>query len=271
MKPKVLIVGIGLILVGVAALGAYLIDGFGRQATLPAGPGAANAPPFTGVMVARGPGPVEMLPVAGAVGLAENAETPPNYLPVDIQISEAHWQGMDTRRLDSELRQKLKYPKGLTGILIDEATLNAAKAGFLAGDIIINVEQARVTTLEEFQRSTRNVRGLEQSTLTVLRKSDRKENGRFAMNRLSLVLRGDPELGFAQLESAPMILPGDGRPHSYRGACTKCHYVGVGFELTPDPDLITLPPPPLSHATVVKGINPHRDRGPCGACHIIRR
>lgn len=210
-------------------------------------------------------------PVAQPVKKKKERTTPPNFLPRNIQLSEAHWQGMDVTILTAELRQKLQYPKGLLGILIDEVTLNAGGAGFLAGDIITHVAKIRVTTLEEYQQASRSVRGQRKATLVVLRKGEPNDTGRFSMNRVSLVLPGDPDLGFAQVEAAPMIVPGDGRPHPYRGACTNCHTVGVGFELTPDPDMINLPPPALSHATVVKGISPHRDRGPCEACHLIIR
>ncbi len=200
---------------------------------------------------------------------APQTGTPGNFIPKKIALSEAHWQGMDTMRLTSELRRKLRFPRGLKGILIDEVTLNAAKSGFLAGDVIVQVNNDRVTTLEEFQQSSRKVRNLSQVPLTVLRKTDQTQNGRFAITRMTLLLRGEPDLGFAQVEAAPMIAPGDGRPHPYRGSCTGCHTIGKGFELTPDPDLIILPPPVITKATADKGVSPHLDRGPCIACHTI--
>ncbi len=228
---------------------------------------AAVAPAMLNVAQPPAPGP----DTAPEPAVKKKRTSPPNFLPRDIQLSEAHWQGMDVAKLTPELRQKLRYPKGLLGIIIDEVTLNSAGAGFLAGDIITHVAGIRVTTLEEYQQASRSVRSQRKATLTVLRKGDPSPDGRFAMKRVMLVLPGDPDLGFAQVEAAPMIVPGDGRPHPYRGPCTNCHTVGVGFELTPDPDMITLPPPALSHATVVKGISPHRDRGPCEACHLIIR
>ena len=65
--------------------------------------------------------------------------------------------------------------------------------------------------------------------------------------------------------------------------------IGKGFELTPDPDLVMLPAPTITQATVdegtiklqklhqmqlqqakvIEGVPPHRDRGPCIACHLI--
>jgi mono/diheme cytochrome c family protein len=139
----------------------------------------------------------------------------------------------------------------------------------LAGDVIVQVNNDRVTTLEEFQQSSRWVRNLSQVPLTVLRKGDQTQNGRFTITRMTLLLRAEPDLGFAQVEAAPMIAPGDGRPHRYRGPCTVCHTIGTGFELTPDPDLIVLPPPAITKATADTGVSPHLDRGPCIACHTI--
>ncbi len=298
MNIKVLI-GMGIAIVGVVMLAAFFNNEFGIKPSSFSVEGMAGPPPAANVMAAqgvqqftarpKGPGFVPMMgqapgvasTVPGMLNVAQGntqpdipaeSATPANFIPSNIQLSEAHWQGMDVTKLTAELRQKMRYPSGLLGIMIDEVTLNAAGSGFLAGDIITHVAGMRVTTLEEFQQSSRSVRDQSKATLVVLRKGPAlSEGGRYAMNRISLALPGDPDLGFAQVEAAPMIVPGDGRPHPYRGACTLCHTIGVGFELTPDPDLITLQPPALSHATVVKGISPHRDRGACEACHIIIR
>lgn len=205
---------------------------------------------------------------AGAADSAGGQEAK-NYVAPDIRLSEAHWQGMDTTQLDQELRRTLKYPKGLQGILIDEVTLNAAKSGLNAGDVIVAVEGVPVTTLQGFQAQTKVLRNRQHAALSTLRKSNKVKDGRFTMNRFDFVLRADSVLGFAQVESAPMILAGDPRPHPYRGACTLCHAIGSGFELTPDPDLITLPPPPITKAAITEGLSPHRDRGPCVACHVV--
>ena len=200
---------------------------------------------------------------------APQTVTPGNFIPKKIALSEAHWQGMDTMRLTSELRRKLKFPRGLQGIMIYEVTLNSANSGFLAGDVIVKVNNDRVTTLEEFQQSSPKVRNLNRVPMTVLRKGDKTQDGRFAITQMILFLRAEPDLGIAQVEAAPMIAPGDVRPHPYRGACTNCHTIGIGFELTPDPDMIILPPPTITKATADMGVSPHLDRGPCVACHTI--
>lgn len=287
MKSKVLISSVGLALIGAVALIGFVNDGFGRKDFVAHRSGAVAgntaSPSFRAAAALAAAQPVQLSPRAAirpgqqaprdAVGLDTRTvpltATPGNFIPKQIELSEAHWQGMDTMRLTRELRRKLKFPRGLKGILIDEVTLNAVKSGFLAGDVIVQVNNDRVTTLEEFQQSSRKVRNLSQVPLTVFRKGDQTQNGRFAITRLTLLLRAEPDLGFAQVEAAPMIAPGDGRPHPYRGSCTGCHTIGKGFELTPDPDLIILPPPAITRAAADKGVSPHLDRGPCIACHTI--
>jgi hypothetical protein len=292
MNFKVLI-AMGIVIAGVVILAGFFNNEFSLKPSAFTPSAIANAPVATAVIAANdprrftspsnSPGFVSMVQSPGAASTSpglinvaqpfveqEKTNTPANFIPANIELSEAHWQGMDVTKLTAELRQKLRYPRGLLGIMIDEVTLNAAGSGFLAGDIITHIEKIPVTTLEQYQQASRSVRSQRKATLTVLRKAE-SDGGRYSMRRVSLALPGDPDLGFAQVEAAPMIVPGDGRPHPYRGACTRCHTIGTGFELTPDPDLITLQPPTLSHATVVKGINPHRDRGQCEACHLIIR
>nr|CAX83796.1 LemA [uncultured bacterium] len=270
--------GIGLAL-GVAALAVGLFgDGFGRKTSAPQTTGAANAlkapPPSMPAFQDMGGAPLQAaMPAATPpppVDAEQTADTPPNYIPREMSLYEAHWQGMDVMLLDEEKRRKLKFPRGLEGLLIGEVTLSAAKSGLLGGDVVIKVEDTRVVDIEQFQQATRAVRGSMRANVTVLRKTDRQEDGRFAMRRITAVLSGDPDLGFAQVEAAPMILAGSPRPHPYRGVCTKCHAVGQGFELTPDPDMITLPPPPISREIAEKRMFPHENMGPCEACHVIK-
>ncbi|MBF0560744.1 MAG: PDZ domain-containing protein [Alphaproteobacteria bacterium] len=208
---------------------------------------------------------------AGGDGTGGALAEPPNFVPRKVELFEAHWQGLDVRLLNEELRRKLKFPKGLQGILVGEVTLNAAAAGILAGDVIVRVEDVPVATVEDFQLQTRLVKDRNQARLALLRKGKPEAGGAALMTQMTVVLRGEPDLGFAQVEGAPMILPGAERPHPYRGPCTNCHAVGRGFELTPDPDLITLPPPPITSDGAIRGMRPHEDRGPCEACHVIVR
>lgn len=194
-----------------------------------------------------------------------------NFIPSTMKLYEAHWQGMDVMKLTSELRQQLGYPRGMQGVIINEVTLNAALSGMLGGDIIVGIRDVPVTELESFVEATRQVKHLRHAAVTVMRKGkERDENGRYVMQRRVHIIRTHIELGFAQAEGAPMILPGDPRPHGYRGPCTDCHTIGDGTFTMPDPDLIILPPPDLTNKQIQSGERPHRDRGPCIACHLVR-
>ncbi len=194
-----------------------------------------------------------------------------NFIPASVQLYEAHWQGMDTRLLTAELRRKLRFPVGLEGVLVGEVSLAAGRSGLLGGDVIVAVEGQPVSSLESFQEATRMVADRTQATIAVLRKVGPKDlaGNRAAMVRMTVALAAERPLGFAQAEGAPMIKAGDPRPHPDRGPCTQCHSIGSGFELAPDPDLITLPPPVLPRDVASRGARPHEDRGPCQACHVI--
>ncbi|MEO5348647.1 MAG: PDZ domain-containing protein [Magnetococcus sp. YQC-3] len=185
----------------------------------------------------------------------EVAAMPKAYVAPNIQLAEAHWQGMEAIPLTVELKKKLKLPLGLQGVLLDETTLAAATAGLRAGDVLVAINGNAVTTLEGVLQESKRVKRQKLVTLTVQRQ------GRL----YPIVLTVPDELGFAQVETAPMILTGDVAPHQYRGPCTQCHAIGTGGHMVPDPDLVTLPAPVI-RAGVVR---PHQDRGPCEACHVI--
>ena len=177
------------------------------------------------------------------------------YIDPNIKLAEGHWQGMEAMELTSELKMKLQLPASLNGLMVDEVTLNAAASGLLGGDILVEVDGRRVSSLKELLKESRRVRNRNRVPLTVVR------NGR----PLTVKLKAREELGFAQVETAPMIIPGLMMPHPYRGACTECHPIGTGGHVAPDPDGITLPPPPIQAGMK----RPHQDRGPCIACHVI--
>jgi membrane-associated protease RseP (regulator of RpoE activity) len=186
---------------------------------------------------------------------AQASSTAKTYVAPNIKLAEGHWQGLEALPLTEELKLKLQLPAGLQGLLVDEITLNAAASGLLGGDILIKVNGHKVSSIEELVKESKRVKNRNRVALTVVR------NGRPA----TLTLKGSEKLGFAQVETAPMILPGAMLPHPYRGACTRCHPIGTGGHVTPDPDGIVLPPPTIS-ADVKR---PHQDRGPCNACHVI--
>lgn len=177
------------------------------------------------------------------------------YIAPDVQLAEAHWQGLEAIPLTKELKLKLKLPMSLKGLLVDETTLIAAASGLRAGDIMVAINNRPVKTLKDVLRESKRLKLRTKVTLTVYREGAWRQ----------IVLQSNEPLGFAQVETAPMILPGDVPPHPERGACTQCHPIGTFGHMVPDPELITLPAPNIR----VGVPRPHRDRGPCKACHII--
>lgn len=170
-----------------------------------------------------------------------------------LKLQEGHWAGMEAICITDELIKKLKLPPDIKGVLLDEVTLAAAASGFMAGDIVVEINRRPVRDLQEFRESTMAVRDRKSVEVTV----DRKR----ALTKL--VLQADI-LGIAQMESAPMVPAGSIAPHPYRGPCTDCHAIGTTGELTPDPGGIILPPPPIPAGAVP----PHRDWGSdCFSCH----
>ncbi|CAK0757401.1 Multi-heme protein MamP [Gammaproteobacteria bacterium] len=178
------------------------------------------------------------------------------YVAPNIRLAEAHWQGLEALPLTADLKKKLRLPETLDGLLIDEVTLNAATSGLLAGDVLGAVDGTAVSSLEALVQASKRVQNKTSTMLTVYRKGQ----------WFSLTMSAPDNLGFVQAETAPMILPGEITPHSYRGPCTQCHAIGTTGHIVPDPDGIILPPPPISAKTTTA---PHQERGPCAACHQI--
>jgi len=173
-----------------------------------------------------------------------------------IKIVEAHWQGMEAVPLTWELAAKLNIPLDEKGVLVDEVTLASADSGLRGGDVIKSLNGVRVTDLNEFYNATKRLKNQKAAFVEVKRGN----------KLMTFDLLVPDELGFAQLEAAPMILPGSIAPHRYRGPCTDCHAIGSTGHITPDPDFVTLVPPPISK----KAQCPHRYRGECNLCHVIR-
>ena len=272
MNSKVALLATGLVVALVLIIGRQ-----GPTPTLsPVTTGSVAAPmAMTGMTYAQASNvamPVEADPAAVGGGAAPPSalDSPlPNFVPRKLKVFEGHWQGMDGRLMTEELARKLNYPRGLQGVLLGEVTLNAAFSGLLAGDIIVKIDDAPVTDMESFKTASRTVANRSEARISLLRKDNRP--GAPVLRKLVVVLReAEGGLGFAQLEGAPMVQAGDPRPHGYRGACTDCHPIGQGFELTPDPDLISLPPPAITRDVAARGVSSHEVRGPCEACHVIR-
>ncbi|MBF0144363.1 MAG: magnetochrome domain-containing protein [Magnetococcales bacterium] len=193
-------------------------------------------------------------PAAGVSG-GMGAPPLPEFVNPRVRLSEGHWKGLEALPLSAELKRKMRLPPELEGLLVDEVTLNAAAAGLLAGDVIVAVNGRPVKTLEEFLAESRRVQLEKRASIMVFR----------AGRLQTYLLQGKNNLGYAQVETAPMILPGEIMPHPYRGPCTSCHAIGSTGHIVPDPDGIVLPPPPIRAGVAC----PHQDRGPCQACHVI--
>jgi hypothetical protein len=208
--------------------------------------------------------PAQALPTQGAIGASPEAINAGAALPAQIQpprrsariqVSEGHWQGMEAMELTTELKRKLNLAASMQGLLIDEVTMQSADSGLMAGDIMIGVGDRPVLTLRDFSDASKRVMNRNSVLITVIR------GGRVK----TFMLRTRGPLGFAQLETAPMILPGEITPHPYRGPCDKCHAIGTTGHLVPDPGEVTLPPPTVQ----ANARSPHQDRGPCAKCHKI--
>lgn len=200
--------------------------------------------PGSGIDVTQVAGPASVF--NSGVGVINNKQ----------KIVEAHWQGMEVIPLTWELAAKLGIPLDEKGVMVDEVTLNSLDCGLQGNDIIKSVNGVTVTNLTEFYNVTKRIRNQKVASINVKR-------GR---QNLTIELVAPDILGFAQVEAAPMVLPGDVAPHRYRGPCIDCHAIGNTGHIKPDPELVVLPPPPIT-----KNANcPHRYRGACNLCHVIK-
>ena len=171
---------------------------------------------------------------------------------------EGHWLGLEVIPLTSELATEYQIPKGQTGVLVDEVTLESAESGILAGDMVQSVDRFPTPDLEAFFRATQRVQEEGRAQVGISRRGSKMT---FVMTA-----RNTAELGFAQMEAAQPIPPGALRPHRYMGTCTDCHvFMKSGGQLPTDAgDILPNPPPITKNAKA-----PHRYRGQCATCHTI--
>ena len=173
---------------------------------------------------------------------------------------EGHWAGLEAGPLTPAVAKANNIPPDVTGVLVDEVTLVAADSGLLAGDVITAINGAHVVDLQTFKSATKQAAQSNQANVTVYRRGAYK----------NIVLSGPDELGFAQIEGAPMILPTDRAPHGYYGPCDKCHTIASGAtntnQLARDlGDILTKSAP-----NIRKGVPaPHGNRGACAKCHVL--
>jgi len=183
-------------------------------------------------------------------------QTPSNAVssPGRKILMEGHWLGMEVGPITSELAKSLVIPPNVKGVLVDEVTLLSAEQGLLAGDIIVSIDGQNTEDLYQFLAASKRVKSSKKVAITVFRQ------GRY----LNIPIESNSELGFAQMEAAPMIRPTDTSPHRYYGPCTNCHAIGSTGQLGVDlGDTIRKPLPGITSGTPA----PHRDRGACAKCH----
>jgi len=186
--------------------------------------------------------------------------TPREQNAAGKKFIEGHWLGLEVIPLTSELAKEYQIPKGQTGVLVDEVTLEAAESGILAGDMVQSIGGFPVTDLETFFKATLKER-VQEAKRAQVGVSRRGKKMTFIMTA-----RNTNMLGFAQMEAAQPIQPGALRPHRYMGTCTDCHILmKTGGQLATDAgDILPNPPPITQNAKA-----PHRDRGQCINCHTI--
>jgi len=255
-------VGIGLGGLALAILIAFALAGGSR--------GAASArarPPEEDPRTAR-PAPLpqatpvalatlalpEAMSMPAAAPAPRAAAAPP--LPV-LPFQEAHWQGLELIPMTPLLAKSLGLPDNARGVIIDEATMPADAAGFIAGDLVTSVRDVPTPDLESFIQATARVRNRHRIAVQILRKD----------KPLEIVLSGMfGRLGTANGETAQTIPPGSRPPHGDQGPCTNCHRIGTKGQLPVDQgDLLAKTAP-----TILAGQTPpHGARGTCSACHKI--
>ena len=168
--------------------------------------------------------------------------------------------GMETMDLTPSLRRIYKIPVDVSGVIVDEITLESAESGLLAGDVILSIQGRPTRSLDEFYQATRAVRERGRADVVVYRMGGQR--------RFTLVAKNARALGVAQMEGAPPIRPGALSPHRRRSrACTDCHLIMItGGQLPVDAgDVLPSPPPISANARAV-----HEYRGECRSCHVIR-
>jgi hypothetical protein len=171
---------------------------------------------------------------------------------------EGHWLGLEVIPLTSELATEYQIPKGQTGVLVDEVTLESAESGILAGDMVQSIGRFPTPDLKAFFRATQRVQEKGRAQVGVSRRGSKMT--------YVLTARNTAELGFAQMEAAQPIQPGALRPHRYMGTCTNCHiFMQSGGQLPTDAGDILPNPPPITENAKAR----HRYRGSCATCHTI--
>jgi hypothetical protein len=227
-------------------------------------PPATAAPQATepAIFPPEGASPLHAAPSTNRAPLASQGgalPTPREQQAASKPFMEGHWNGMELLEIVPELAREYKLPAGLTGLLVDEVSLEAAESGLLAGDVVFQIGELLVSTLHDVLNATYQVRNAVESPLGIVRNGQRR----------MISLRAGRALGFAMFEAASPIAPGAISPHKRMGlACTDCHIImSTGGQLAIDAgDIMPSPPPIAADASP-----PHGNRGPCNTCHRVAK
>jgi hypothetical protein len=173
---------------------------------------------------------------------------------------EAHWIGLEAGPLLPAVAKANNIPSNVSGVFVDEVTLVAADSGLLAGDVITAVNGNHVTDLKSFKNATKLVALANQAQVTIFRRGATR----------NVIINSPDELGFAQIEGAPMILATDRAPHGYYGPCDTCHTIAPGRtninQMAKDlGDILATTAPNIKKGTPA----PHGNRGACSKCHVL--
>ena len=235
-----------------------------HQAALPGAPaglGPTKRPPAEAGRPARGTEANAARKERAAARLRASAlPSPREQNAAGKEFIEGHWLGLEVITLTPELAKEYGVPKGETGVLVDEITLEAAESGILAGDMVRSIDGRPTPDLRAFFLATQRVRDKGQARVGISRRG----------SKMTFVIeaRNTKELGFAQMEAAQPIRPGSISPHRSRGRpCTDCHIImQTGGQLPTDAgDILPNPPPIAGDARP-----PHGNRGRCSVCHVMR-
>jgi serine protease Do len=212
------------------------------------------------------PPSIRAVPSKKSPALQADPSVPTGTLPSPRQQNaagkkfiEGHWLGLEVIPLTAELATEYQVPKGQTGVLVDEVTLEAAESGILAGDMVQSINGFPAPDLKTFFQATQRVQEKERAPVGISRRG----------NKMTFMMEAQNTnmLGFAQMEAAQPIQPGALRPHRYMGSCASCHvFMKTGGQLPTDAgDILPDPPPIAKNATA-----PHRYRGRCVNCHATK-
>lgn len=117
------------------------------------------------------------------------------------EFAEAHWHGLELITITPKMRQKFIIPQEVKGVFVDEVTLEGVNCGFLAGDIVQNVEGYPTPDLREFLKATMKVQDKFAANIDVIRQGE----------VLTLTLKAASyydRMGFANMEGGEASPPG---------------------------------------------------------------